>query len=167
MRLCICLFLYLCLGHQTCFPIMSCCSVVQLCSTLCDPTWHIRLPCPPLSPGVCPNSRLSSQWCYLTSSSSSTVFSFCLQSFPASGSLPMRWVFVLGGQSIGASASALALPMNIQGWFPLGLSGLISLLSKGLSRIFSSTTIQKHQFFDAQSSLWSNCHIRTWLLEKS
>ena len=84
-----------------------------------------------------------------------------------SGSFSMSRLFISGGQSIGASASALALPMNIQGWFPLGLSGLISLLSKGLSRVFSSTTIQKHQFFDAQSSLWSNCHIRTWLLEKS
>ena len=86
-------------------------------------------------------------------------FSSCLQSFPASGSFPMSQLFVSGGQSVGASASASVLPMNIQGWFPLGLTALISLLSKGLSRVFSVTTIQKHQFFGSQVSLWSNSHI--------
>ena len=89
----------------------------------------------------------------------------CLQSFPTSGSFPMSQLFTSGGQSIGASASASVLPVSIQGWFPLGWTGLISLLSKGLSRVFSSTTIWKHQFFDIQPSLWSNSHICTWLLE--
>ena len=88
----------------------------------------------------------------------------CLQSFPASGSFPVSQLFASGGQSIGASASVL--PMNIQDWFPLGLTGLISLLSKGLSSVFSSTTIWKRQFFSAQPSLWSNSHIHTWLLGK-
>ena len=86
----------------------------------------------------------------------------CPQSFPASGSFPMSRLFTLGGNCIGASV----LPMNIQGWFPLGLTGLISLLSMGLSRVFSSTTVQKHQFFSVLPSLWSNSHIYTWLLEK-
>ena len=90
----------------------------------------------------------------------------CLQSFPASGSLPVSQFFTSGGQSIGISASASVLPMNIQDWFPLGLTGLISLQSKGLSKVFSSTTLQKHQFFSAQMSLCFNSHIHTWLLEK-
>ena len=90
----------------------------------------------------------------------------CPQSFPASGSFPMSWLFVSGGWSIGTSASASVLPMNIQDWFPLGLAGLLSWLSKGLSRVFSSTTIQKHQFLSTQPSLCSNSHIHTWLLEK-
>ena len=93
-------------------------------------------------------------------------FSFCPQSFPVSGSFQMDEFFASSGQSIGASASASVLPMTIQGWFPLGLTGLISLLSKGLSRVFSSTTVWKHQFFSAQLSLWSNSHIHTWLLGK-
>ena len=92
-----------------------------------------------------------SQWCHTTTSSSVTPFSSHLQSFPASGSFPMSQFFTSGGQSIGASV----LPVNIQGWFPLGLTGLISLQSKGLSRVFSTTTVQKHQFFDTQPSLWS------------
>ena len=95
----------------------------------------------------------------------SAPFSCCPQSFPASGSFPMSRLLASGGQNIGASASASLFPMNIQGWFPLGLTGLISLLSNGLSRVFS-TTIQKHQFFSAQLSLWSNSHIHIWLLEK-
>ena len=121
----------------------------------------------PLSFKVCSNSCPLSQWCYLIISSSSVPFSFCLQSFSASGSFPMSWLFPSSGQSNGASASASVLPMNIQGWFPLGLTRLISLWSKGVSRVFSSTTIQEHQFFSAQSSLWSNSYICTWLLEKS
>ena len=96
----------------------------------------------------------------------SLLFSTCPQSFPASGSVPMSRLFPSGGQSIGASASASVLPMNIQGWFPIGLTNLISLLSKGLSRVFSNTTVQKHQFFDIHPSLWSSSHIHTWLLEK-
>ena len=91
-------------------------------------------------------------------------FRSCLQSFPASGSFPMSQFFASGGQSTGASVSVL--PKNIQDWFPLGLTGLISLQSKGLSRVFSNTTVQKHQFFNNQLSLWSNSHIHTWLLEK-
>ena len=90
----------------------------------------------------------------------------CPQSFPSSGSFLVSWLFASGGQNIWASASASVLPMNIQGWFPLGLSGLISLLSKGLSRVFSSTTVQKHQFFGTQPSLESSSYIHTWLLEK-
>ena len=93
-------------------------------------------------------------------------FSSCLQSLPASGSSPVSQFFKSGGQSIGASASALVLPVNIQDWFPLGLTGWISLQSKGLSRVFSNTTLQKHQFFSTQLSLWSNSHIHTWPLEK-
>ena len=91
--------------------------------------------------------------------------SSCLQSFPASGSFPMSQLIASGGQSIGASASTPVLPMNIQDWFPLRLIGLISLLSKGLSRVFSNTTVHKYQFFGAQPSLWSNSHLHTWLLE--
>ena len=93
-------------------------------------------------------------------------FSSCLQSFPASGSFPMRQFFASGGQSIGVSASTPDLPMNIQDWFPLGWTGCISLQSKRLSRVFCNITVQKHQFFSAKRSLWSNSHIHTWLLEK-
>ena len=107
---------------------------------------HARLLCPPLSPGVCPSLCPLSQWCYLTISSSATPSSFCLQSFPASGSFPVSWLIASGGQSIGFSASASVLPVNIQDWFPLGWTGWISLQSKGLSRAFSSTTVLKHQF---------------------
>ena len=110
---------------------------------------HARLPCPTLSPGACSNSCPSSRWCYLTISSSAGPF-FCLQSFPASGSFPKSWLFSSSDQSIGVSASVSVLPMNIQGWFPLGWTGWISLQSKGLSRVFSNTTFQKHQFFSAQ-----------------
>ena len=106
-----------------------------------------------------------SQWCHPTISSSVVPFTSCLQSFPASGSFPMSQPFASGGQSTGASALASVFPMNIQGWFPLGLAGLISLQSKGLSRVFFRT-IQKHQFLSAQPSLCSSSHICTWLLEK-
>ena len=101
-----------------------------------------------------------------TISSSVIPFFFCLKSFPASGSFPMNQFFALGGQSVGTSASPLVLPMNIQDWFPLGWTGLISFQSKGLWRVFSNTTVQKQQFFGVQLSLWSNSHIHTWLLEK-
>ena len=119
-----------------------------------------------LPPRVCSNSCPLSQWCYLTISSSATPFSSCPQSFPASESFPNSWLFPSGGQSIRASAAASVLPMNIQGWFPLGLTDLISLLSKGLTRVFSNSTVQKHQFFGSQFFLWSKSHIHTWLLEK-
>ena len=107
---------------------------------------HARLPCPSSTPGDYSNSCPSSQWCHPTISSSVFPFSSCLQSFPASGSFSKSQFFTSDGQSIGASASASVLPRNIQDWFPLGLTGLISLQSKGLSRVFSNTTIQKHQF---------------------
>jgi len=119
---------------------------------------HSRLPCPSPTPRACSNSCPSSWWCRQTISSSVTPFSSCLQSFPASGSFPVSQFFASRGQSSGASASASILPMNIQDWFPLGLIGLISLQSKGLSRVFSNTTVQKHQFFGIQLSLWSNSH---------
>ena len=112
---------------------------------------HARLPCP--LPGACSKSCLSSQWCHPTISFSVTPFFSCLQSFPASGPFQMSQFFTSGGQSIGASASASVLPMNIQDWSPLGCTGWISLQSKGLSRVFSNTTVQKQQFFGAQLSL--------------
>ena len=116
------------------------------------------------SPRVCSNSCPLSQWCPI--SSSVTPFSFYLQPFPASGSFKMNQLFASGGQSIGVLALASVLPINIQGWFPLGLTGLISLQSKGLSSVLSNSTVQKHQSFGAQPSLWSNSHIHTQLLEK-
>ena len=128
---------------------------------------HTRPPCPSPTLGIYSNSCPLSQWCHPTISSSFIPFSSHLQSFPASGSFPMSQFFTLGGQSIGVSALSSVLPVNIQDWFPLGWTGWISLQSKGLSRVFSNTTVQKHQFFSgAQLSLWSNSHIHTWLLEK-
>ena len=127
---------------------------------------HARPPCPLLSSGVCSNSRPLSQWYHPTISSSVTPFSSFPQSFPASGSFPKSRLFTSGGLSIGASASVSVLSMISQGWFPLALTGLISLLSKGLLKVFSSTTVVKHQFFGTQQFLWSNSHIHTWLLEK-
>ena len=127
---------------------------------------HVRPPCPLPTPGACSNSCPLSQWCHPTISSSVVPFSSCLQSYLASGSFPVSQFFASGGQTIGASASASTLPMNIQDWFLLGLAGFISLQSKRLSRVFSNTTVQNHQFFGAQLSLWSNSHIHTWLLEK-
>ena len=119
---------------------------------------HTSLPCPSPTPGAYSNSCPLSQLCHPTISSSVDPFSSGHQSFPASGSFPVSQFFTSGGQSIGVSASASVLPMNIQDWFPLGLTGLISLQSKGLSRVFSNTTVQKHQFFGTQFSLWSNSH---------
>ena len=126
-----------------------------------------RLPCPSLSPRVCSNSCPLSQWCHATISFSVTQFSSCPQYFPAIRVFSNDMVLNIrssSGQSIGASASVL--PMNIQGWFPLGLVGLISLQSKRSPRVFSNITVQSHQFFSAQPSSWSNFHIHTWLLEK-
>ena len=128
---------------------------------------HARLPSPSPALGDCPNSCPLSRWCHPTISSSGVPFSSCPQSFPASRSFPMSQIFSSGGQSIGALASASVLPMNIQGWFPLGFTGLISLLSKGLSRVFYTTAIRKHWFFNVQTAIWSNSHIHIWLLGKS
>ena len=132
-----------------------CCSVAKLCLTLCNP-----MDCS--MPGFLVLH-------YLPEFAQTHVHFIlcCPQSFPVSGSFSMSWLFTSGGQSIGASASALVLPMNIQDWFPLGWTGLISLQSTGLWRVFSSTTVQKHPFFDTKLSLWSNSHIHIWLLEKA
>ena len=126
---------------------------------------HVKLPCPSPTPGACSNSCPLSLWCHPTIWSSVILFS-CLQFFPASGSFLMNDFFASGGQSIGASASASVLPVNIQDWFHLGLTGLNSLLSKGLLRVFSSTTVPKYQFFGTQPFLWPSSHIYTWLLEQ-
>ena len=127
---------------------------------------HTRPPSPSPTPRAYSNSCPLSWWCHPTISSSVSPLSSCPQSFPELGSSPVCQLFTLGGQSIEASTSALVLPLNIQDWFPLWLTGFISLLSKGLSEVFFSTTIRKYQFFSTQPSLWSNSYIRTWLLEK-
>ena len=114
---------------------------------------HARPPCPSPTPGVYPNSWPLRQWCHPTISSSVIPFSSCPQCFPASGSFPMSQLFASGGQSIGVAASTSVLPLNTQDWSPLGCTGWISLQSKGLSRVFSNTTVQKHQFFRPQLSL--------------
>ena len=126
---------------------------------------HTRLSCPSPTPRAYSNSCPSCQWCHPAISSSVVPFS-CPQSLPASGSFPKSQLFASADQSIGVSASASVLPMNMQDWFPLRWTGWISLQSKGLSRVFSNTTVQKHLFFGAQLSLWSNSHIHAWLLEK-
>ena len=142
---------------------LHCCSVTKACPTL----WprglhHSRLPCLSLSPRVCPSSWPLNWWSYPTC----CLFPFCLQSFPASGFFPMSWLFASGGQCIGGSASASVLLMRIQGWLPLGWTGLIFLQSKRLK-----SHLQHHSlkalifFFGAQLSLWSNSHICTWLLK--
>ena len=141
------------------------------CSAMSNSLWvhglqHARLPCPSLTPGAYSNSCPLCWWCHPTISPSIVPFSSCLQSFPASGSFPMSQFFTSGGQSIGVSASASVLPKNIEGRFPLGLTGWTFLQSKGLSRLFSNGRVQKHQFFGAQHSLEFKSHIRTWLLEK-
>ena len=150
------------------------CSVTKLSLTISNPMdCSMPVLCPLLSPTICSDlcpSHLLLLVClvlssYLTISSSSASFFFCLQYLPASRSFPMNRLFPTGGQIIGTSASVSILSMNIQGWFPLGLTGLI-LQSKGLSTVFSNTTIQKHQFFSIQPSLWSMSHICTLLLEK-
>ena len=140
-------------------------------SVVCDFLWphglqHDKPPCPSPTPGVYPNSCPLSQWCHPTISSSVIPFSSCPQSFPASGSFQMSQLFASGGQSIGVSASTSVLPMNTEDWSPLEWTGWISLQSKGLSRVFSNTLVQKHQFFSTQISLQSNSHIPTWLLGK-
>ena len=127
---------------------------------------HARPPCPSSTPGVHSNSRPSSRWCHPAISSSVVPFSFCPQSLPASESFPLSQLFTWGGQSTGVSALASVLSMNTQDWSLLRWTGWISLQSKGLSRVFSNTTVQKHQFFAAQLSSQSNSHIHTWLLAK-
>ena len=141
------------------------CSVTKLCATLMTPwpTAHKSFLSFTVS-WICSNSCPLRWWCHPAISSSVVPFSSCLQYFPGSGSFPKSQLFASGGQSNGDSASAL--PINIQDWFPLGLIGLIFLQCKGFSRVFSSTTVQKHQFFGAKLSLRSNSHIPTWLLEK-
>ena len=128
-------------------------SVSQSCLTLCDPMDYARPPCPLPITGVYSNSCPLSRWCHPTILSSVVPFSSHLQSFPASESFQMNLLFASGVQSTGISASASVFPVNIQDWLPLGLTGWISLHSKGLSRVFSDTTVQKHQFFGTQLSL--------------
>ena len=147
--------LHFLLAHGLCNQSLS--SVQFSCSVVSDSLQrdglqHARLPCPLPTPRACTNSCPLSWWCHPTIPSSVVPFSSCLPSFPASRSFPVSQFFASGGQSIGVSVSAPVLPMNIQDWFPLGLTGLISLQSKGVSRVFSSTTVQKHQFFSAQPS---------------
>ena len=125
---------------------------------------HTRRPCSSPSPRACSNSYPLSQWCHPTISFSAAPFSSCPQSFPASGSFPMSCLFTSGCQSTGASALPSVLPMNSQGWFPFGLTGFISLLSKGLSGVFSSTTVRRHQFSGVLSSLWFSPHNHKWPL---
>ena len=127
---------------------------------------HARPPCPSPTPGVYSDSCPSSRWCHPAISSSVIPFSSCPQSLPVSGTFPMSQLFAWRGQSFGASDSASVLPMNTQDWSPLGWTGWISLQFMGLSRVFSNTTVQKHQFFGSQPSLWSNYQIHTRLLEK-
>ena len=139
-------------------------------SVMSDSLWphelqHTRPRCPSPTPAIHPNPCPLSRWCHPTISSSVVPFS-CLQSFPASGAFQISQLFTSGGQSIGVSASTSVLPMNTQDWSPLGWTGWISLQSKGLSRVFSNTTVQKHQFFGTQLSSQSNSYIHTWPLEK-
>ena len=146
-------------------------SVQFIHSVLSDSLWpnglqHARLPCSSPTPRACSNSCPLIWWCHPIISSSVIPFSSHIQSFPASESFPMSQFFASGGQSIGVSASASVLPMDIQDWFPLGWTGWISLQSRWLSRGFPNTTVQKNQFFGAQLSLWLNPHIHTGLLEK-
>ena len=152
-------------------------SVAESCLTLRPhELQHARLLCPSASPGACSNScPLNQKWYHFgndilkeispTILSSVIPFFSCLQSFPESGLFLMSEFFASGGQSMRVSASASVLPMKIQDWFPLQLTGLISLQSKGLSRVFSNSTVQKHQFFGTQPFLWSNSHSPTWLLK--
>ena len=142
-------------------------SVTQSCPTICDPMDYSR-PGFPVQHQLPEPAQTHVHRVAGTIQPSHPVgpFSSHPQSFPVSGSFPMSRFFASGGQSIGASASALVFPMNIRDWSPLGWTGWISLQSKGLARVFSNTTVQKHQFFSAQPSLWSNSHIHIWLLVK-
>ena len=141
-------------------------SLSHVCSLLPHESQHARPPCPSPSPRVHSNSRPSSWWCHPAILSSVIPFSSCLQSLPVSESFPMSQLFAWGGQSTGVSALASFLAKNTQDWSPLEWTGWMSLQSKGLSRVFSNTTVQKHQFFGTQLSSQSNSHIHTWPLEK-
>ena len=147
--------------------------VIQFrCSVMSDSLWphesqHARPPCPSPAPGVHSDSRPSSPWCHPAISSSVVPFSSCPQSLPASESFPMSQLFAWGDQSTGVSALASLLPKKSPGWSPLEWTGWISLQSKGLSRVFSNTTVQKHQFFSAQPSSQSNSNIHTWPQKKT
>ena len=166
------LFFNWCIGDLQCCIRVS--SVQFSCSVVSDSLRPhglqlARLPCPSRSPRACSNSCPLTRWCHPTISSFVISFASCHLSFPASESFPVSRFFASGGQSIGASAQHQSFQLvqeNIQDWFPLGLTGLIPLQFKGLSRVFSNTTVQKHQFFGAQPSLWSNSHIYTCLLKK-
>ena len=145
--------------------------LVQFSRSVVSDSWrphgpqHTRPPGPSPTPGVYPNTCPSSQWCHPIISSSVVLFFSCLQSFPASESFPTSQLFASGGQSTGVSASTSALPLNTQNWSPLEWTSWLSLQSKRLSRVFSNTTVQKHQFFCAQLSSQSYYHIHTWSLE--
>ena len=157
-------------GSRTCIQTQPTMLLLFSLSVVSSSLWphglqHARLPCPSLSPRVCSNSCPLNRLCHPTIWSTVIPFSWP-QSFPESESFPMDRLFASGGQSIGASAPASVLPMNIQGWFPLGSTGLIPLQYKGLSRVFFNATVQKHQFFSTQSFLLSSSHTHTWLLEK-
>ena len=151
--------------HKTWYQILKVTVQLLSCVQLFVISWSVacQLLCLLLSPGVCSNSCPLSPWCYLTILCHPLLLPY---SFPTSGYFPVSWLFSSGGQSIGASASASVLTVNIQGWFPLRLTSLISLQSRGFWGVFSSTTSRKHQFFGAQPSLWSSFHICTWLLAK-
>ena len=149
-------FFTLGLSLQSCPDLHSALLFLFSCSVVSDSSWPHRLqyasfPCPSPSSGACSNSCPLSWWCHPTSYPLSSLFSSCFQSYPASGSFPVSWLVASGGRSIETSASVL--PVNIQGWFPLELIGLSSLHSKGLSRVFSNTTVQKHQFLGTQPFL--------------
>ena len=161
------MFIHLLYSHY----FLICNSVHFICSVVPNSLWphesqHARPPCLSPSPGVHSNSCPLSQWCHPAISSSVVPFSSCPQSLPASKSFPMSQLFTWGGQSTGVSALASFLPKKSQGWFPSEWTGQISLQSKGLSRVFSNTTVQKHQFFSTLLSSHSNSHIHTWPLEK-
>ena len=141
-------------------------SYLTLCSLWLHELQHTRPPCPSPTPRVYPNPCPLSQWCHPTISSSVVPFSPCPQSFPSSKSFQMNQLFTSGSQSIRVSASTSVLPVNILDWFPLGWTGWISWQSTGLSRVFSNTTVQKHQFFGTQLSSQSNSLIHPWALEK-
>ena len=160
--------MYLFILLQLLFPISSVESSLSVVSNSLQPheSQHTRAPCPLPTLGVYPNSCPSSRWCHPAISSSVVPFSSCLQSLPASGSFAMSQLFTGGGQSTGVSASTSVLPTNTQDWSPSGRTDWISLQSKGLLRVYSNTTVQKHQFFITQLSSQSNSHIHTWPLEK-
>ena len=165
--LCACLFVWFA-GAGAALPFSSVQFSHSVVSDSLQPheSQHTRPPCPSPTPGVHSKSCPSSQWCHPAISYSVIPFSSCPQSLPASEFFPMSQLFSSSGPSIGVSALASFLPKNTQGWTPLGWTGWISLQSKGLSRVFSNTTVQNHQLFSAQLSSQSNSHIHTWPLEK-